>query len=217
MSRGGRGGGFGRGGGGANQSGAMSLVSFDLLKDLNSGTLFNTNTDLFPQMDVPIPRKPTSTESHQWKLRKEYLEMVKSSPFYLTVPPPPPDIERYSDRYKVQETKRSLREIETDLDFFPEELQTVLEPKRVKKKQKTVSLQDEYAQLEALLSTEVDENKEGDDEEGEEKKEEEEEELEEEYEDEEELVDDNDYAQNYFDNGEGDDIDDDDDGGGDYY
>lgn len=48
MSRGGRGGGFGRGGGGANQSGAMSLVSFDLLKDLNSGTLFNTNTDLFP-------------------------------------------------------------------------------------------------------------------------------------------------------------------------
>ena len=45
--------------------------------------------------------------------------------------------------------------------------------------QKTVTLQDEYAQLEALLNTEVDESKEGDDEEGEEKKEEEEEELEE--------------------------------------
>jgi DNA-directed RNA polymerase III subunit RPC7 len=48
MSRGGRaGGGFGRGGGGG-QSGAMQLVSFDLLKDLGSGNLFNVNTALFP-------------------------------------------------------------------------------------------------------------------------------------------------------------------------
>ncbi|KAG1048442.1 hypothetical protein G6F43_009169 [Rhizopus delemar] len=218
MSRGGRGGGFGRGGGGGAQSGAMQLVSFDLLKDLNAGSLFNVNTDLFPEMDVPIPRKPTSNESHQWRLRKEYLEMVKSSPFYLTAPPPPPDIERYSDKYKVQETKKTLREIETDLDFFPEELQNILEPKRAKKKQKTATLQDEYAQLEAILNAEGDDGKEGEDgEDGEEKKEgEEEEEYEEEYEDEEELVDDNDYAQNYFDNGEGDDVDDDDDGG-DYY
>lgn len=50
MSRGGRGGGFGRGGGGGGgaQSGAMQLVSFDLLKDLGSGNLFNVNTALFP-------------------------------------------------------------------------------------------------------------------------------------------------------------------------
>jgi DNA-directed RNA polymerase III subunit RPC7 len=50
MSRGGRGGGaggFGRGGGGGAQ-GAMQLVSFDLLKDLGSGNLFNVNTALFP-------------------------------------------------------------------------------------------------------------------------------------------------------------------------
>lgn len=48
MSRGGRGGGgFGRGGG-AGQSGAMQFVSFDLMKDLGSGSLFNVNTALFP-------------------------------------------------------------------------------------------------------------------------------------------------------------------------
>jgi DNA-directed RNA polymerase III subunit RPC7 len=64
-------------------------------------------------MDVPIPRKPTSNEIQQWKLRKEYLSMVKDSPFHLTAPPPPPDIERYSDKYKVAAPKRSLREIET--------------------------------------------------------------------------------------------------------
>jgi DNA-directed RNA polymerase III subunit RPC7 len=48
MSRGGFGRGGGRGGGGGAQSGAMQLVSFDLLKDLGSGSLFNVNTDLFP-------------------------------------------------------------------------------------------------------------------------------------------------------------------------
>lgn len=38
-------GGF-RGGGGGAQSGAMQLVSFDMLKDL--GSMFNVNTALFP-------------------------------------------------------------------------------------------------------------------------------------------------------------------------
>lgn len=47
MSRGGRGGGFG-GGRGGGQQGAMQLVSFDLMKDLGSGNLFNVNTALFP-------------------------------------------------------------------------------------------------------------------------------------------------------------------------
>ena len=53
MSRGGRGGGgFGRGAGGGAQQGAMQLVSFDLLKDLGSGSLFNVNTALFPVSGV---------------------------------------------------------------------------------------------------------------------------------------------------------------------
>ncbi|KAF1806626.1 DNA-directed RNA polymerase III, subunit Rpc31 [Mucor lusitanicus] len=207
MSRGGRGGGFGRGGGGGGpQSGAMQLVSFDLLKDLGSGNLFNVNTALFPEMDVPIPRKPTSNEIQQWKLRKEYLNMIKDSPYHLTAPPPPPDIERYSDKYKVIAEKRSLRDIETNLDFFPEELQAVIDPKRGKKKQKSRAVVDEYGQIEALLNAE---SKEGEEEEEDgEKKDDEDAENEEEYEDEEELVDDNDYAENYFDNGEGDDDDD---------
>ncbi|OBZ86063.1 hypothetical protein A0J61_05889 [Choanephora cucurbitarum] len=210
MSRGGRGGGFGGrgGGGGGAQSGAMQLVSFDLLKDLGSGNLFNVNTALFPEMDVPIPRKPTSNEIQQWKLRREYLTMVKDSPYHLTTPPPPPDIERYSDRYKVVAAKRSLREIETNFDFFPEELHVVLDPKRAKKKQKQRTAQDEYNQLAALLNVDEKGDGENDDEDGE-KKDGEDEENEEEYEDEEEeLIDDNDYAETYFDNGEGDDDDD---------
>lgn len=46
MSRGGRGG-F-RGGRDGGMGGAMQLVSFDLLKDLGSDTLFNVQTALFP-------------------------------------------------------------------------------------------------------------------------------------------------------------------------
>jgi hypothetical protein len=44
--------------------------------------------------------------------------MIKDSPFHLTAPPPPPDIERYSDKYKVVATKRSLRDIETSMSIF---------------------------------------------------------------------------------------------------
>ncbi|CAO3685334.1 unnamed protein product [Rhizopus stolonifer] len=219
MSRGGgRGGGFGRGGGGGAQSGAMQLVSFDLLKDLNAGSLFNVNTALFPPMDVPIPRKPTPSESQYWKFQKKTLDIGKSSSFHLTAPAPEPDIKRYSDRYKIQEEKKSLREVKTILDFFPEEIQNILEPKKAKKKRKVMSAQDEYAQLEAILNGEGEDGND-DDEDDDEKKEggEEEGEMEEEYEDEEELFDDNDYAQNYFDNGENDGDDDDDEGAGDYY
>lgn len=114
-----------------------------------------------------------------------------------------------------------------DLDFFPDELQVLLDPKRRKKskfyirsrkpetytwfiEQRVNTAQDDYGQIEALLNAE---GKDGDDEEeGEdgEKKDDEDAENDDEYEDEEELVDDNDYGQNYFDNGEGDDVDDDD-------
>ncbi|KAI9279391.1 DNA-directed RNA polymerase III, subunit Rpc31 [Sporodiniella umbellata] len=218
MSRGGRGGGFGRGGGGGAQSGAMQLVSFDLLKDLNAGSLFDVSTALFPSMDVPIPRKPTANETLQAKLAKDYTDLIKSSPFYLTAPAPAVDIDRYSDRYKVVEKRKALREVKPNLDFFPEELQTTLEPKKAKKKRKTMSADDEYAQLEAVFNAGDDANNEEGDDDEEKKEGEEEGEFEEEFEEEEELFDDNDYAQNYFDNGENDGDDDDDDGGaGDYY
>ncbi|GAA5807834.1 hypothetical protein MFLAVUS_001213 [Mucor flavus] len=210
MSRGGGRGGFGRGGGGAGQTGAMQLVSFDLLKDLGSGNLFNVNTALFPEMDVPIPRKPTSNEVQEWKLRKEYLNMIKESPFHLVAPPPPPDIVRYSDKYKVVIQKRTLREIETNLDFFPDELQITIDSKRRKKKPKTTTIIDEYGQIEALLNAESKDGDEEEEDENGEKKDDEDAENDDEFEDEEEMVDDNDYGQNYFDNGEDDDVDDDD-------
>ncbi|KAI8150061.1 DNA-directed RNA polymerase III, subunit Rpc31 [Fennellomyces sp. T-0311] len=217
MSRGGRG---GFRGGGSQQSGAMQLVSFDLLKDLGTGNLFNVQTALFPEMDVPMARKPTNAETTQWKHKDECIQLIQASPFYLVPPPPPPDVERYSDRYKKRKTVQSLRDIRTDMDFFPDELQSILDPSKRKKRRGVANgADDAFSQLKALMELEGKDSgdgKEGED--GEKKEGENEEEYEVDYEDEEDLVDDNDYAQNYFDNGEGDDVDDDDgDGGGDYY
>ncbi|KAJ8655490.1 hypothetical protein O0I10_008776 [Lichtheimia ornata] len=209
-------GGF-RGGGGGAQSGAMQLVSFDMLKDL--GSMFNVNTALFPEMDVPMPRKPNSTESARWELRDESISMIHDTAFYQVPPPPPPDIERYSDRYKPKPIKRTLRDLDADLDAFPEELQSIIDPRLSKRKrQARDAAADGLRDIDALLAMGEEDGK-GGDEDDEEKKEGDdnaEEQFEDDYEEEEELVDDNDYAQNYFDNGEGDDIDDDDDGG-DYY
>ncbi|SAM09752.1 hypothetical protein [Absidia glauca] len=190
MSRGGFGGGRGGFGGGANRSGPQQLMSFDLIKDLGVNGLFNVQTDLFPKMDVPVPRKSSSNEQTQWRLRRDYLERIKQSAFHLTVPPPP-----------------------KDLDMFPEELQSILDPSKAKKKRKNVA-RDDYGQIEALLDK-ANDDKDEDDEDGE-KPGSDVELEEEEYEDEEELVDDNDYGQNYFDNGE-DDGDGDDDGDGENY
>ncbi|KAL0095579.1 DNA-directed RNA polymerase III, subunit Rpc31 [Phycomyces blakesleeanus] len=222
MSRGGRGGfGGGRGGPGGANSGAMQLVSFDMLKDLSSGGLFNVNTALFPEMDVPIPRKPNSSETSQWKFKEDFLKQVHESAYHLVPPPPKPDIERYSDKYKKATVRRkTLREIDTDFDFFPEELQSVIDSSKIKKKPKVQKV-DETFNLDEIMNAEG-EGKDGEDEEGKEEGKDGEAgsdiEFDEEGE-EEELIDDNDYAQNYFDNGEDEDFDDDDgDGGaGDYY
>ncbi|KAI7855104.1 DNA-directed RNA polymerase III, subunit Rpc31 [Circinella umbellata] len=216
MSRGGRGG-F-RGGGGGQQSGAMQLVSFDMLKDL--GSMFNVQTALFPEMDVPMARKPNNSESNQWKLKDECIELIQASPFYLVPPPPPPDIERYSDRYKKRKAKQSLRDIRSDMDYFPEELHSILDPNKKKKRKMANGSGDAFEQLKAFIDMEGKEGdgKDDDDEDGEKKEgDNPEEDYGDDYEDEEDLVDDNDYAQNYFDNGEGDDIDDDDGDGGDFF
>ncbi|KAI8072699.1 DNA-directed RNA polymerase III, subunit Rpc31 [Gongronella butleri] len=237
MSRGG----FGRGGGGGAKTGASALISFDLLRDGGLNSLFKEQSEIFPQIEVPVPRKPAPTEHDRWLARKSYLDSVRNSPFLLAVPPPPKDIERYSDKYRVPKRKRLLRDIRTDLDMFPEELQSIVAPSKAKKSkikpkkkindarrdrvaqlafvvsfvERTAQTQDAFGQIEALLASANDEK---DDEKDEDKAPGSDVELddEENFDDEEDMIDDNDYGQNYFDNGEDDDVDDDD-GDADYY
>ncbi|KAJ2402933.1 hypothetical protein GGI23_000357 [Coemansia sp. RSA 2559] len=203
----------------------MSALQTELL----GKSLFNKNDEAgggdFPEHDVTAGRASTKEEKHIAELAQEFRESVKSSVFYLHLPPPPRDVERYSDRYFKNQgsdyVQHPLKGLQTNVDLFPEELHTVLLKKRVKRTRVQVDGEDDL--LEVLKKTKDDD---GDDdaEEGDKDKEKKdgesdddgiEGEIEEEEEEEE-----NDYMDSYFDNGEEDDmgdVDDDDGGGGGAY
>jgi len=198
----------------------MAMMPFELMGDLGSGGLFNVQTDLFPERPLQVQRDPTTREQEQLAASKRYRLALKASAFYLRPPPPPKDIERYSDRYKAGLDKPpSLQTITSNTSFFPEELHSILDPKkRVRARRDNYDQANVMRDLEALTNEAENGGAAGDEEDEDAEKEGQGSEAEEEdYEDEEDLVDENDYGQNYFDNGEADDIDDEDGDGGDYY
>ncbi|KAJ1722776.1 hypothetical protein LPJ53_002832 [Coemansia erecta] len=198
----------------------MSGLQTELLRSSKLSKQEPGTPPLFPEYEPTPAVEPSSEERSILKLMEDFRNEMQSSMFFLKLPPTPPDVERYSDRYHVSEDKsKSLKELKTDITLFPEELHSVLTKKRVKKSKKTED--DGEAMLAALQGVKDDDgnsddddddndakgNKDGED--GEELGEQEEEEDEEE----------NDYLDAYFDNGEEDDLGDidDDEGGGDYY
>ncbi|RKP25381.1 DNA-directed RNA polymerase III, subunit Rpc31 [Syncephalis pseudoplumigaleata] len=206
-----RGRGRGRGGGGAGRGGGMAFTG--LQSEIQGVSLFPTEpVATFPEIALPIPRKLTTEEEAILQHQDKMLTILHDSAFYLTAPPPPKDIERYSDKYLVTSQQRpKLRSVRTDLNFFPDELHRILDPAKKGNVQRKVDL-DLAATFERIERQALDEDKEGD--EGDEAKEggdvrqgrrdgdEDEDDgvVDAEYEDE-----DDDYdAQQYFDNGEGD-------------
>ncbi|KAJ2163117.1 hypothetical protein GGF46_000046 [Coemansia sp. RSA 552] len=190
---------------------------FDKAKDM---------LEIFPEFDVAAGRPATSEEQQIARLLDELRSDMQASMFYLQPPPPPRDIERYSDRYFNQggHGRHSLRDLKTDVDLFPEELQPVLAKKRSGRrgpKSQRQQPDDIMDLLKDARDSDSDDQadgvkkKAGSDEEGSEVGDAE---LVENEEDEEEG---NDYLDTYFDNGEDDDMgdldDDDGGGGGDYY
>ncbi|KAI9595159.1 DNA-directed RNA polymerase III, subunit Rpc31 [Syncephalis fuscata] len=209
MSRGrgrGRGGGAGRGGGPMGFSGLQS--------EIQGVSLFPTEpVATFPEITLPIPRKLTTEEEAILQQQDELLETIRQSAFYITVPLPSKDIERYSDKYLTLGNQRAkLRSIQTDLDFFPEELHRVLDPSKKGNTQRKVEM-DLAATFERIEQQAKDGDQDDDADEGEregaDRPDDDGEDdgvVDAEYEDE-----DDDYAQQYFDNGEGDEGGDDDD------
>ncbi|ORX89590.1 hypothetical protein K493DRAFT_305633 [Basidiobolus meristosporus CBS 931.73] len=223
MSRGGRG--RGRGGGPGRAGPPMS----GLQSEVQGMVFFPAEPlEIFPEIDLPIPKSITYEEREALKLLREYKKSLKESPFYLELPPPPKDIERYSDRYQHRSTsKEHLSSVIADLSFFPEELHSAVDKTKTVKKPKKVNFN---VDLEALNSLEKEEQDDGkvrpmlhfsneaihsysclagkqnaDEEEGAEG-----EDNEEAYDEEEDFEEETDYVDSYFDNGEGDEYDDDD-------
>ncbi|KAJ1918984.1 Protein N-terminal and lysine N-methyltransferase efm7 [Mycoemilia scoparia] len=211
MSRGGRGG-FGRGGGAGGRQ-QLSALQTELL----GIQIFTKHGDDYPEFDL-MPKKPASeTELQIIKFKNDYEEAIRESPYYYKEKVPPPDVERYSDKYNLElrngknKNIKGVRGINTK-----------------KRKAKSMNAQDILAAFDKAQEEEDDDDGDDDDDDdeigsdGEPKKKRKKgdddhlgDDDDEEAEDD-EVFDDNDYANTYFDNGEGDDIDDgdDDEGGG---
>ncbi|PIA19170.1 hypothetical protein COEREDRAFT_5694 [Coemansia reversa NRRL 1564] len=212
-----RGRGRGRGRNGIVSSLQTELANRDLFENA-SGKLA-----IFPSYEVTTGRAISKEEAHIADLMEQFRSDFQESMFYLQPPPPPPDIERYSDRYfkdQGKDKKRSLKELKTDINLFPEELHSVLLKKRVKRAK--VAIGDKEGLLEFLENTKDEEGNETAKDKsalsGDEKSDEGDEQDQELLEAEEEEEEENDYMDSYFNNGEEDDIEDidDDGGGGDY-
>ncbi|OZJ02996.1 hypothetical protein BZG36_03130 [Bifiguratus adelaidae] len=207
-----------RGRGRGGRGGATSNTPFELLHDINNMFATQSNS-LFPEVDLPLLQKPAFYEEEQIKAMHQYKSKLKEYPFYVKTVPKRKDLERYSDRYKMDPNaeRPTLKQLKTDLAFFPEELHSVIDPKKKVKVRRTSKAID-FDALEAMDAKEETNEDDGEKEETEKKEGDEgssaEEEIEEE---EEEAEEETDYGLSYFDNGEGDDIDDDDGDGGDYY
>ncbi|KAJ2756317.1 hypothetical protein H4S06_003313 [Coemansia sp. BCRC 34490] len=208
----------------------MSALQTELL----GKSLFSKNDEAsgdFPEYEVPAGRGSTKEERHIAELAHKFREDVRASVFYLHLPPPPRDVERYSDRYFKGQgggyVQHPLKGLQTDINLFPEELQSVVLKKRVKRTRKQADGGGEL--LEVLKKTKDDDGDDDDDEEEDGDKEKKKKKKDDESDDEavdgeleeEEEEEENDYMDTYFDNGEEDDIGDIDDdeggGGGAYY
>ena len=138
---------------------------------------------------------------------------MKISPSFRPVKASQPKIDRYSDKYlshviNSHDRRERLESMQTNLEFFPEELHVVYVPstdfgsKNKKKSSASVSFKDTISHLDILAQKEESNN----DENGKDEKEKEKEDLDDGNENDEieneEFEDETDYNLSYFDNGE---------------
>ncbi|KAI5122107.1 hypothetical protein M0805_002229 [Coniferiporia weirii] len=206
MSRGGRGGGRGRGGfGGASALPPMGLTFADIQ------SMSREAGELYPPMDpLPVPTAATEEERAICALQNGFAARLRASRYYLVDGAKSGELQRYSDKYRPSPAAQpTLKRKDLHAPFFPSEIfEDFFNPKRrkrekrgVKKKVKLDELAEGEEDQEGSSDKASDAGSQGVGGSGASDYD-----VDEEY--------DNDYAENYFDNGEGDDMDDLGDGGG---
>ncbi|CAI2167136.1 7695_t:CDS:2 [Funneliformis geosporum] len=111
-----------RGFGGRSGSGFGRPNFSSELQALLHQTLSN-DTSAGIEFQEPIP--PSEDEHKMLNALFGYKAALKDSAFFIIPSPPSSDIQRYSDQFKKKKTQHSLRDIKTDLAFYPHELHTV--------------------------------------------------------------------------------------------
>ncbi|KIJ39471.1 hypothetical protein M422DRAFT_32719 [Sphaerobolus stellatus SS14] len=206
MSRGGFGGGRGRGRGGRPSfPGGSNLPPMGLsFADLQN--LSREPTALYPPMD-PLPVLEPLTEDDKEDIRNQLVfeDVMRRSPYYIVEVKKNTDLPKYSDKYRpTAGSQPALKKSDLNPEFFPPGIfEAYFNPKKKRKveKLKRKSLKANFDDLEK----EEMEGGGGEDDDDDEDKEKDPDEAPDYDEDDEE--DDNDYVDEYFDNGEGDDDD----------
>ncbi|CAG8668303.1 15393_t:CDS:2, partial [Racocetra persica] len=93
--------------------------------ELRAALQKNLTDDSSKGLEFEDPVGPTDNEQLTLYALIGYKAALKDSAFYISAPPPPTEIQRYSDQFKKKKTPHSLRDIKTDIGFFPEELHCV--------------------------------------------------------------------------------------------
>ncbi|KND03040.1 uncharacterized protein SPPG_02109 [Spizellomyces punctatus DAOM BR117] len=152
--RGGGGGGWRGGRGGGSGGGFGRGRGPDLGEDVE---VTYKETPLFPDYKPHPFKQMTLPEQYMVDEWKVFLDSLRELPYYLDVPPPKPDIERYSDRFRkrTKEANKSLTGVPTDLAFFPEELHGVKDPSKSKTSAKLVKKDIDLKALDALEKEEA--------------------------------------------------------------
>ncbi|XP_013889938.1 DNA-directed RNA polymerase III subunit RPC7-like [Austrofundulus limnaeus] len=175
-------------------------------------------TPEFPVMEQkPLPLTGGEEVEYLLALKQDLRAAMKSLPCFIQPVQVHKDVERYSDKYHLNEHSKSLKDWTLDWKRFPKELRlhvrrphskgAVLSSVQSGQKKEQEQEQEEGRQKEQVLlnleTLEKKEEQESSEEEGEQEKkqEKEEQEPEEEY-DEEEFEEETDYSMPYFDNGE---------------
>ncbi|CAG8594261.1 2545_t:CDS:2 [Paraglomus brasilianum] len=157
---------------------------------------------LFPEIELPHPRRPTENELSAVVVMAEHKNLLKLTPYHLSRPASKPAVQRYSDCIKSVRETRTLKEINADLGFFPEELHSVYDNTKTSTILTDTTQRSEInvgAQLDQFLK---DETEEGGRERADAQVVEPDLEISAEAEAEDEYEEETDYVMSYFDNGE---------------
>ncbi|CAG8632570.1 12384_t:CDS:2 [Ambispora leptoticha] len=126
--RGGRGGRGGVSGRGRRTPGPLDGVSWSELQKMYTP---EGPIDAFPERELASIKRPNEDEEEMMKFLFDFKAALKDTAYYCSTQKPKPVLQRYRDEIRPQKSKPSLRDIQTELEFFPEELHGVIDPSKI--------------------------------------------------------------------------------------
>ncbi|RHZ62431.1 hypothetical protein Glove_340g80 [Diversispora epigaea] len=202
------------------RSGPPGFGSRNFTSELQAILQQTLSNDHSKGIELQDPEEPTEDEQLTNNALCAYKATLKDSAFFISTPEPPVEIQRYSDQFKKKKMQHSLRDVKTDLSFFPYELHCVKDESIIATFSMTGNprtVQFDLDEAFGNLMAQEDKEQTNKVDTGTENEIDKYLEMDQFLQEEDEYADATDYVENYFDNGEGDELDEDGGGGGEAY